>query len=174
MLTSHGLSEPTRRVAPRFRGCGPSAWCQACRSWGSKRCSNPCGNANFLLTITRSSIVNSSRSAGAAPCPNWADPRANGSAVGINRKSLGWSASAAHFAYGYGRLALAGFRYIGLDDLACGPYPDNEPAVTGMDWQTGEPNARFFVVKMLISALGSGPKALLHANVTQTGSAPPA
>ena len=65
--------------------------------------------------------------------------------MGINRKSLGWSASAAHFAYGYGRLALAGFRYIGLDDLACGPYPDNEPAVTGLDWQTGEPNARFFV-----------------------------
>eukprot|EP01045_Picozoa_sp_COSAG04_P015522 COSAG04_NODE_1231_length_7676_cov_2.067705_3_plen_425_part_00 len=126
------------------------------------------------LFATHADLESDSRSAGAAQCPNWADPRANGSAVGINRKSLGWSASAAHFAYGYGRLALAGFRYIGLDDLACGPYPDNEPAVTGMDWQTGEPNARFFVVKMLISALGSGPKALLHANVTQTGSAPPA
>ena len=107
-------------------------------------------------------------------CPNWADPRANGSAVGINRKSLGWSAAAAHFAYGYGRLALARFRYIGLDDLACGPFPDNEPAVTGLDWQTGEPNARAHVVKMLVDALGSGPKALLHANVTKAGSVPPA
>jgi len=100
-------------------------------------------------------------------CPNWEDSRANGSAVGANRKTLGWSASAAHFAYGYAKLALQGFQSVGLDDLACGPWPDNEPAVTGMDWQTGEPMARFFVVRMLVASLGAGRKQLLVANVTE-------
>ena len=104
-------------------------------------------------------------------CPNWADSRANGSAVGVNRQTLGWSASAAHFAYGYARLALQGFKYVGLDDLACGPWPDNEPAVTGIDWQTGEPMARFFVVRQLVTALGAGRKRFLVANLT-AGSSP--
>ena len=110
---------------------------------------------------------------GGGSCPNWADSRANGSAVGVNRRTLGWSASAAHFAYGYARLALQGFKYVGLDDLACGPWPDNEPAVTGMDWQTGEPMARFFVVRMLAKEMGIGLKSLFNATVTFGGGAAP-
>ena len=105
-------------------------------------------------------------------CPNWADSRANGSVVGANRRTLGWSASAAHFAYGYAKLALQGFKYVGLDDLACGPWPDNEPAVTGIDWQTGEPMARFFVVRQLVTALGAGRKRFLVANLTSSSSSP--
>jgi len=107
-------------------------------------------------------------------CPNWQDSRANGSAVGANRRTLGWSASAAHYAYGYAKLALQGFQSVGLDDLACGPWPDNEPAVTGMDWQTGEPMARFFVVRMLVASLGAGRKQLLVANVTEASPPTPA
>ena len=62
---------------------------------------------------------------------------------------LGWNAAAAQFAYGYAQLALRRYLYVGNDDLACGPWPDNEPATTGVDWQTGQPNAKFYVVQML-------------------------
>ena len=117
-------------------------------------------------------------------CPDWRDPRATD--VKINRATLGWSASAAFFAYGYGKLALLNYKYVGQDQLigavrtkfgdalgsahaaiptpqssnthalsavtapgitpphpptcphAGGTWPDNEPAVSCMDWQTGE------------------------------------
>lgn len=72
----------------------------------------------------------------------------------------------------YGRLALVGYQSIANDDLACGVWPDNEPAVTGLDWQSGQPNAKFWVVQLLAKALGAGPKALL--NVTLRWAAPPA
>ena len=45
----------------------------------------------------------------AGGCPNWQDPKSN--PVKINRKTLGWNAAAACFAYGYGKLALQGFKY---------------------------------------------------------------
>lgn len=122
-----------------------------------------------LLVDTRSQI---------AGCPNWQDPRASTMAVGINRATLGWSATAAQFAYGVGMLALHGnYKYVGNDDLACGPYPDNEPAVTGIDWQTGDWNAKTFVLKMLAENLGAGPKdllpAALHCNTTTPPPPPP-
>ena len=99
-----------------------------------------------------------------AGCPDWKDPRS--STIGINRVTLGWSAAAAQFAYGVGQLALYGrYKYVGNDDLACGPYPDNEPAVTGLDWHTGEWNAKAYIVKMLAEHLGAGPKDLLNATV---------
>jgi len=100
-------------------------------------------------------------------CPDWSDPRSAG--VGINRATLGWSASAAQFAYGVGQLALHGkYKYVGNDDLACGVWPDNEPSVSGMDWKTGELNAKAYVMKMLAEALGAGPKAFLPATLKFT------
>ena len=49
-------------------------------------------------------------------CPSWQDPKTSGGdpnlqhakGVGINRKTLGWNAAAATFAYGYGTLATLG------------------------------------------------------------------
>ena len=35
----------------------------------------------------------------------------------INRKTLGWNGAAACFAYGYGKLALQGFKYVGDDQV---------------------------------------------------------
>ena len=43
-------------------------------------------------------------------------------------------------------MALRSYRYVGSDDLATGPWPDNEPAVTGMDWKTGQPNAKYYAI----------------------------
>merc|ERR1712008_281475 len=84
----------------------------------------------------------------------------------INRKTLGWNAAAASFAYAYGRMAELGYKYVGADQLVSGPWPDNEPAVASLNWDTGEPNAKYWAVRMLASELGPGSKALFNVNVT--------
>ena len=95
---------------------------------------------------------------------NWA---LNGSkATRINRQTLGWNAAAASFAYGYARLAMMGFKYVGNDQLVGGVWPDNEPAVASLDWRTGEPNAKYYVVQLLAATFGSGPKRLLNTTVS--------
>ena len=104
----------------------------------------------------------SSKEREGAACPDWKDPKSNLTA--INRKTLGWNAAAAAFAYGYIRLGRdAGYKAVGADQLIGGPWPDNEPAVSALDWKTGEPNAKYYAIKMLASALGAGPKAMLNA-----------
>ena len=60
-------------------------------------------------------------------CPDWKNP--NSHPVRANRKTLGWNVAAGSFAYGYARLALVGYKYVGADQLIGGPWPDNEPAV---------------------------------------------
>eukprot|EP01065_Artemidia_motanka_P030594 TRINITY_DN36627_c0_g1_i1.p1 TRINITY_DN36627_c0_g1~~TRINITY_DN36627_c0_g1_i1.p1 ORF type:complete len:531 (+),score=147.45 TRINITY_DN36627_c0_g1_i1:55-1593(+) len=95
-------------------------------------------------------------------CPDWQHAASKGAK--INRTTLGWNAAAAAFAYGYGRLALLGFKIVGMDQLAGGPYPDNEPAVTMLDWDTGEPNAKYHVARLL-AALGSDAKVLYNSTV---------
>ena len=56
--------------------------------------------------------------------------------------------------------------------LAC-RWPDNEPAVTSLDWTTGQPNAKYWTVQMLARALGAGKKSLLGAVVTAAAPPPP-
>ena len=104
-------------------------------------------------------------------CPNWQDARSKGTR--INRKTIGWNAAAAMFAYGYGRFAALGYRYFGADQLVGGPWPDNEPAVSSIDWDTGEVNAKYWAVRMLAKALGAGPKTIYDANVTSGPPPPP-
>lgn len=105
-------------------------------------------------------------------CPGWTDPRSN--SLKMNRKTLGWSAAAAVFADGYGQLALLGYKLVGADQLVGGPWPDNEPAVSAIDWKSGEFNAKYYAVQMLANALGSGTKSFFTANVTTGGATPPA
>ena len=65
-------------------------------------------------------------------CPSWQDPKTSGGdpnlqhakGVGINRKTLGWNAAAATFAYGYGTLAT----------LGC----ECDASSTGLHWVTHE------------------------------------
>ena len=49
-----------------------------------------------------------------AGCPNWQSPASQ--PVGINRKTIGWNAAAACFAYGYGILGLQGYKYVGAGE----------------------------------------------------------
>lgn len=47
-------------------------------------------------------------------CPDWQSPASQ--PVGINRKTVGWNAAAACFAYGFGMLGLQGYRYVGAGE----------------------------------------------------------
>jgi hypothetical protein len=47
------------------------------------------------------------------------------------------------FAYGFGRLATLGYKYVGQDQLIGGTWPDNEPAVSLAGGDT-------FILKVLI------------------------
>lgn len=61
-------------------------------------------------------------------CPSWQDNRTaggdsnlqHGKGVQINRKTWSWNAAAAVFAYGYGSLAMLGYKYVGQDQLIGG------------------------------------------------------
>jgi hypothetical protein len=98
-------------------------------------------------------------------CPDWHHPAAKGTR--INRATLGWSASAAAYAYAFGRLAVQGaFKHVTMDQLVAGPWPDNFPSVASLDWQSGEPNAKYWVVRMLATELGAGAKQVYNTTTT--------
>jgi hypothetical protein len=51
--------------------------------------------------------------------------------------------------------------------------PDNEPAVSCLDWKTGQPNAKYWAIHMLAKEMGIGLKSLFNASITLDGGAPP-
>ena len=96
-------------------------------------------------------------------CPDWQDNQTaggdpnlgHGKGLGINKKTLGWNAAGAVFAYGFGTLATLGYKYVGQDQLIGGTWPDNEPAVSCMDWQSGQVNAKYWVTNLLARTVGT-------------------
>ena len=82
------------------------------------------------------------------PCPDFQNPAtcggdpdlAHAKGLGINRATWSFNAAAAVFAYAFGTLAERDYLYVGQDQLVAGPWPDNEPAVASLDWQTGKPS----------------------------------
>ena len=111
---------------------------------------------------------NSSAAKGAT-C-DWAGNSSMGAAM--NRETMGWSAAAASFGYAFGKLSEMGFAWVGADQLIGGVWPDNEPAVASLDWITGEPNAKYWAVRMLARGLGGAPRGL-HPTVIGGGPLPP-
>ena len=90
--------------------------------------------------------------------------------VGINRTTASWNAAASLFAYAFATLAERGYLFVGQDQLVGGTWPDNEPAVTMLDWQSGEPNAKYWVTRLLAATVGSTASKQLHP--ISTGSDP--
>jgi hypothetical protein len=88
--------------------------------------------------------------------------------LGINRATWSWNAAAAVFALGYATLAELDYKYVGADQLVGGTWPDNEPAVSCLDWQTGEPNVKYHAIKMLADTVGSKANKTIY-NSTLTG-----
>jgi hypothetical protein len=57
----------------------------------------------------------------------------HGRGVKVNRRTLGWNAAAAVFAYGFGQLSKLGYKYVGIDQLLGGVWPDNEAPAASLD-----------------------------------------
>ena len=73
-----------------------------------------------------------------------------------------WNLCAAVYAYLYGELARLGVEGVGESALA--QLPGFYPSVSMMDWNTGEPNARYWVLKLLRDNFGPGDKLVEAAS----------
>lgn len=116
-------------------------------------------------------------------CPDWQNPATAGGdpnlqsakGVGMNKATWSWHAAAGVFAYGYGTLAELKYKLVGQDQLVGGTWPDNEPAVSCIDWQSGKLNAKYYVTTMLAKTIGSSKEKVLYSyNATVRQKSPPA
>jgi hypothetical protein len=67
-----------------------------------------------------------------------------------------WNLSAAVYAYLYAQLAGLGVDVVGESQLV--GYPTQFPSVSMIDWTTGRPNPRYWVLKLLRENFGPGDK----------------
>ncbi len=67
-----------------------------------------------------------------------------------------WNLSGALFAYVYGQLARFGVEVVG--ESALFQFPGFYPSLTMLDWKTGQPNARYWVLKLMRDNFGPGDK----------------
>ena len=67
-----------------------------------------------------------------------------------------WNLSGSMYAYLYAELAKRGVEVAGVSQLD--GYPTQYPSVSMVDWSTGQPNARFWVLKLLHDNFGPGDK----------------
>ena len=57
-------------------------------------------------------------------------------------------------------------KFVGQDQLIGGTWPDNEPAVSCMDWQTGQVNSKYWVTSLLAKTVGGKQsKTILNSTV---------
>jgi hypothetical protein len=74
-----------------------------------------------------------------------------------------WNLCSALYAYLYGELARLGVEGVGESALA--QLPGFFPSVSMVDWDSGEPNARYWTLKLLRENFGPGDK-LVKASVS--------
>ena len=77
--------------------------------------------------------------------------------------NLYWNASAAMFAFLFPQLARLGIEVVHHSELI--DYPGQYPGTTLVHWQTGKPNARYWVSKLIGDHFGPGDK-LVDTHVT--------
>jgi hypothetical protein len=65
-----------------------------------------------------------------------------------------WNLSGAVYAYLYGQLAVLGMDAVGVSELI--DYPGMAAASTLANWETGIPNARYWVLRLLRDHFGPG------------------
>jgi hypothetical protein len=69
-----------------------------------------------------------------------------------------WNLSGAVYAYVYAELAKLGIEFAGESQLV--GYPTQFPSVSMVDWETGRPNARYWVLKLLHDNFRPGDKLM--------------
>jgi hypothetical protein len=72
-----------------------------------------------------------------------------------------WNASGALYAYVYLRCAEMGIDIVGESQMV--GYPTQFPSVSMVDWKTGNPNARFWVLKLIHDNIAPGDKMVRTA-----------
>jgi hypothetical protein len=77
-----------------------------------------------------------------------------------------WNLCGAMYAYLFAELANMGIETVSASQLV--GYPTQYPSVSLVDWQTGQPNARFWVVKLLRDNFGPGDKLVRTSQPAQT------
>jgi len=77
-----------------------------------------------------------------------------------------WNVSGALYAYVYLGLVRMGIDLIGESQLV--GYPTQFPSVSMINWKTGKPNARYWVLKLIHDNLGPG-DALVNTSVVGDG-----
>lgn len=80
----------------------------------------------------------------------------------VYRTDAYWNLSGAMFAYLYAQLAQQGIDVLGESQLI--GFPGQFPSVTMLDWETGEPNARYWVLKLLRDNL-EPPVKMVESNI---------
>jgi hypothetical protein len=75
-----------------------------------------------------------------------------------------WNLSAAVYAYLYMQLSQLGIEVVGESQLV--GYPTQFPSVSMLDWNTGQPNARYWVLKLLRDNFGPGDRLVETKLVT--------
>jgi hypothetical protein len=73
-----------------------------------------------------------------------------------------WSLSSATYAYVYAGLARQGIDIAGESQMV--GFPTQFPSVSMVDWNTGQPNTRYWVLKLIHDSLGPGDK-MVETNV---------
>lgn len=74
-----------------------------------------------------------------------------------------WNLAGATYAYLFGELTRMGVEVVGESQLV--GYPTQFPSVSMVDWNTGNPNARYWVLKLLHDNFGPGDK-LVETNLS--------
>ena len=77
-----------------------------------------------------------------------------------------WNLCAAMYAYLYARLSWLGIDAVGESQLV--GYPTQFPSVTMVNWETGQPNARSWALKLLRDNFGPGDK-LVETSIATPG-----
>ncbi|MGA8731678.1 MAG: glycosyl hydrolase family 39, partial [Terracidiphilus sp.] len=77
-------------------------------------------------------------------------------AVGVTPPAAYWNLSGAMYAYLYVELARLQIDVVGESQLV--GFPTQYPSVSMMDWTTNQPNARFWVLKLLRDTFHPGDK----------------
>src|SRR5208337_3470533 len=75
-----------------------------------------------------------------------------------------WNLSGAMYAYLFAELARQGIDVAGESQLV--GYPTQFPSVSMVDWNTGQPNARYCVLKLIHDDFGPGDKLVATRNST--------
>lgn len=77
-----------------------------------------------------------------------------------------WNLSGAMFAYLFGELSRLGIDVAGESQLV--GYPTQFPSVSMVDWTTGRPNARYWVLKLIRDRFSPGDK-LVETQISSAG-----